>query len=266
MDFSALDREKSFLYNRPEVISMLFDGNNPVTEICDATHLTWDCGSFHVKARPYCALAWRKEGEGTFEFPNGPLTVKANDVLYLPQNMPYIAEYTPTDLWVIHFRTLYDDAIPAVFSARSLPAAACFEQAQTLWRHKAPGVQAQVMSLLYRLIADLSVPQKADSAFESAVADLQQRFSEVDFSVSDLCRKHGLSETAFRTRFKERYHQLPIDFLTDLRLEAARRRIARGESIALAAKESGFADPKYFSRVVRRRCGISPKQWRFYGR
>ena len=75
---------------------MLFDGNNPVTEICDATHLTWDRGSFHVKARPYCALAWRKEGEAAFEFPNGPLTVKANDVLYLPQNMPYIAKYTPT--------------------------------------------------------------------------------------------------------------------------------------------------------------------------
>ena len=53
---------------------------------------------------------------------------------------------------------------------------------------------------------------------------------------------------------------------TDLRLENARNLIAAGVPVATAAEESGFADPKYFSRVVKLKYQCTPKDLKNFGK
>ena len=45
------------------------------------------------------------------------------------------------------------------------------------------------------------------------------------------------------------------------RLERARQMIARGESLAGAALETGFADQAHFTRHFKRAYGITPGRW-----
>ncbi|MDF2835563.1 MAG: hypothetical protein K0Q63_1203, partial [Paenibacillus sp.] len=55
----------------------------------------------------------------------------------------------------------------------------------------------------------------------------------------------------------------PIDYLTELRIEAAKNALrASGRSVAEAAKEAGFSDPYHFSRRFKQIVGVAPAFYR----
>ncbi|MBQ3224580.1 MAG: helix-turn-helix domain-containing protein, partial [Oscillospiraceae bacterium] len=62
------------------------------------------------------------------------------------------------------------------------------------------------------------------------------------------------------------YKKTPVEYITDLRIEHARSLIASNTPIETAALMSGFNDPKYFSRVVNKKFGHSPRKWKLYGK
>jgi AraC-like DNA-binding protein len=73
----------------------------------------------------------------------------------------------------------------------------------------------------------------------------------------------GLSPNHFCGEFRRWFGTSPIDFLISLRLERARLLLRdRNESIGAVAKAVGYADPHYFSKLVRRRFGCSPSALR----
>ena len=57
-----------------------------------------------------------------------------------------------------------------------------------------------------------------------------------------------------------------MEYITRLRLEYARRLIANGVSVESTAYESGFNDPKYFARVVKKHFGCTPRNLKTYGK
>ena len=75
-----------------------------------------------------------------------------------------------------------------------------------------------------------------------------------------------MGESAFRAMFRKQYGKTPVAYMTELRLERARTLLATGETVESAAFKSGFNDPKYFARVVRKFYGCSPRTLKNYGR
>ena len=67
-------------------------------------------------------------------------------------------------------------------------------------------------------------------------------------------------------RGRPRACALPVAYITDLRLEYARNLISGGMSIEAAAVESGFNDPKYFARRVKKHFGCTPSKLKTYGK
>jgi AraC-like DNA-binding protein len=57
-----------------------------------------------------------------------------------------------------------------------------------------------------------------------------------------------------------------VAYITELRLEHARNRIAGGVPIERAAAESGWGDAKYFARVVKKYFGCTPRDLKNYGK
>ena len=76
--------------------------------------------------------------------------------------------------------------------------------------------------------------------------------------LQDLAALAGLSEYHFLRLFRRRFGLPPHQYLLQLRVEDATRRILEGTPPGLAALEAGFADQSHFTRVFRSIRGVPP--------
>lgn len=249
---------------------MLYHGENPISEIIGVEHLRWNGGTFEVAPRKHAALAFRISGTATIGSGGREYFINTNDVLYLPQNIGYTAQYTDTEMIAIHFLTAQEDPRPEVYSFQNGEQLyRLFLQALDCWREKAPGHRVYTVSLLYAILGAINEQETAAGLpppFLKAVSFINAHYKSNTLSAGQICKEAGIGATAFRRLFRQHYQKTPVEYITDLRLEHARRLIAGGMPIEQAAYESGFNDPKYFARVVRRRFGCTPRALKTYGK
>lgn len=249
---------------------MLYNGENPILRIEGVEHISWAGGSFTVEPREFSALAFRISGSALIGSGDIEYQVNTNDILYLPQNMSYTAEYTDTEMLVIHFITASDDSSPELYSIQnSEQLYKLFLRSHTLWKNKEPGYQVHVMSQLYAILgAIFEMETKAilPSYFLKAISYINSHYADSGLSVKTICSQAGVGATVFRQLFKKHYQKTPTQYITDLRLENARNLISGGIPIEQAALESGFNDSKYFARVVRKHFGCTPRDLKTYGK
>ncbi|WP_059172563.1 response regulator [Bacillus sp. FJAT-27445] len=87
--------------------------------------------------------------------------------------------------------------------------------------------------------------------------------SHEDISLDTLGKKVGLSPIYISKMFKEKLGVNYIDFLTECRIEKAKKLMANpGTSLKEIAIEVGYHEPNYFSKVFKKLCGISPTEYR----
>jgi AraC-like DNA-binding protein len=81
-----------------------------------------------------------------------------------------------------------------------------------------------------------------------------------DRSLEDLATEAGISADHLRHLFGRRFGMRPLEYRNGLRLSKARDLLVSTDmNVKEAALRSGFTDPLYFSRVFRRRFGITPR-------
>ncbi|MBQ8893942.1 MAG: helix-turn-helix domain-containing protein [Clostridia bacterium] len=245
---------------------MFYHCENPVIELIGVEQLCWQASVVDVAPRGHAALAFRIRGTALID----GRYIGTGDLLYLPQGMGYHAEYTDTEMLVFHFVTARADRKPEIYPlANTEEIYKAFSRARRLWKNREPGYQANILALLYQILGQLCAEEtesRLPAHFTAAVSALNTHFRDGSLSISGICRQAGLGETAFRQLFKTHYRKTPVEYLTQLRLEYARGLIAAGCPVETAASESGFNDPKYFARVVRRVYDCSPKEWKTYGK
>jgi len=87
--------------------------------------------------------------------------------------------------------------------------------------------------------------------------------SHEDISLEAISRMAGLSPFYISKLFKEQFGINYIDFLTECRIEKAKKLMADPElSMKVIALEVGYRDPNYFSKVFKKMCNISPTEYR----
>ena len=77
-------------------------------------------------------------------------------------------------------------------------------------------------------------------------------------SVEELAEVCGLSRYHLMRAFTREYGMPPHAYTNQLRLSAARRRIAAGDSLANAASAAGFYDQSHLTRLFKRAYGVTP--------
>ena len=249
---------------------MLCKGDNPVLRIIGVENIKWDVGDFKVEAREYSALAFRTSGNATLVIDGKKYFVNTNDILYLPQNMSYNVQYTDSQIIVIHFITQYDDKEIELFSfENSEQIYKLFILALISWNSKEQGFALHTMSFLYRILAQILEKEtkiNLPSHFLKAISMINTGYKNSDLSVNTVCAKVGICATTFRQLFKKHYQKTPTEYITLLRREYARNLISSGSTIENASFLSGFNDPKYFARVVKKYFGCTPRELKTYGK
>lgn len=87
-------------------------------------------------------------------------------------------------------------------------------------------------------------------------------FTNPDFSLEEIYKDQNYCSDHLRRLFKEKTGCTPVEYLTELRIGYAKKRLEdtdmKTASIAQIALMSGFRDPCYFSRIFKNKTGISP--------
>lgn len=122
---------------------------------------------------------------------------------------------------------------------------------------------------LYDILGQICVQkpkEKLPDCIAKAIAYINANFKNNTICIDDICREAGVSATYLRTLFQKHFGKRPTEYIINLRLEHARNLIACGTSVKEAAFESGFNDPKYFARVVKKHFHCTPGELQLYGK
>ncbi len=84
-----------------------------------------------------------------------------------------------------------------------------------------------------------------------------------DHDYDQLAREQGMSRSTFRRRWARMYHEPPGRFVGQLRLREACRLLVESKApIGDIAERSGFQDQLYFSRIFRKKTGMTASAYR----
>ncbi len=114
---------------------------------------------------------------------------------------------------------------------------------------------------LWVLAADLPVQAEPGGIVQAAREFFRAHLAE-RVSLSAVARHLRMSPSAFSHRYAEEAGQSPMAALADLRIEQARNLLLRGAKMEAIARQTGFCDAFHFSKVFRKRCGLSPSAFR----
>jgi two-component system response regulator YesN len=82
-------------------------------------------------------------------------------------------------------------------------------------------------------------------------------------SLDDISQRVGFNPAYFSTLFKKEIGQSYLEYLTMIRIKAAKRLLRDTlDSVSSIAEAVGYNDEKYFSRVFRKTTGLSPSEFR----
>ena len=96
-----------------------------------------------------------------------------------------------------------------------------------------------------------------------AVVDFMVLHPTETYTTAQLCEMAGLGETRFRKLFKAQTGKSPGEYLRDMRMTAAGRRLLLSvESVSDIAYSVGYEDVNFFIRVFKKYFGVTPNQYR----
>lgn len=104
--------------------------------------------------------------------------------------------------------------------------------------------------------------EQANSVILKAKSYIDENYSK-DISLDDVSRILDISPYYFSKLFKEETGENFIEYLTNIRIEKAKKLLQNREiSIKNICADTGYSDPNYFSRIFKKQVGITPTEYR----
>lgn len=231
---------------------LYFDDRTPVT--------------MRTRARPFCALSLRLDGDSSIDLKNGTVSLKTHDLAFFPANVAYTRRAIRDRMIVFHFNitncVTYELEVLHEFEFETL--LPLFEDALSEWKKREPGYRYRAASLLYRIFAVIRAKlgvksEQVSPPISAALALIAENWSDVSLSVAGLAEAAHMSDTWFRKQFRRDMGVSPKKYITDLRLEHAQSLLNAGyDSVAGVAEKVGFRDAKNFATAFKKRFGYPP--------
>jgi transcriptional regulator GlxA family with amidase domain len=121
----------------------------------------------------------------------------------------------------------------------------------------------EIIAALHRsLFGAESLPPQTSALVKRAVVYMHQNYTR-PLARWEIAEAVGVSERYLSRLFKQELGLSPWDYLNRFRVGQAKELFRRTQgSVKGIARQVGFKDPKYFSRVFHKLTGLSPSEFR----
>jgi len=215
------------------------------------------------------------EGSGIFTVNNVEYPFCEGSIHIVPPNTPHVKSSEQG------FKDIFFHCDDAVFSSICGPRneIVSFEDdgersltaliKMMLYKFTSSNKNDRTLTLMYelfiRLITERCASGKADPVSESISRYLALNFNEPELSLSKVLTDTGYNKDYVRRRFIAAYGVTPGQYLTNLRIENAkkllRQRKESGDSIADIGAMCGYYDGHYFSKIFKKQVGVEPREY-----
>lgn len=221
-------------------------------------HTTWE-------------LIYYTSGEGTMEFDDTTIHYKEGDIIVIPPNFPHKnhSEQGFTNIFVnlddsnMNYRTpvkIQDDGNHYILNAF-----------QAAFYHYNETTNRDILMITYGHLlvgyvrAYMKMPVHSDIV-ENIRSNIVQNFSDCNYELDKYLRSLPFSYDYLRKLFKKEMGVTPHQYLCDRRLATAAEWLSSAyndnSNIAEVARMCGFNEPLYFSRMFKKKYGLSPSFYR----
>jgi AraC-like DNA-binding protein len=110
--------------------------------------------------------------------------------------------------------------------------------------------------------ADLEDESPDEKFVQNVLLIIEKNVANPDFSVEDLSRALFMSRSAVYKKLFILTGKTPVEYIRIVRLEKAARLLRKtNKTVAEVAYETGFNNPKYFSRYFKAQFGVLPSAY-----
>lgn len=97
---------------------------------------------------------------------------------------------------------------------------------------------------------------------KKAVAYIQNNYMKSNLTVGQIAEAVGMDMYKLNRTIKQETGMTMIKWLTNTRIEKAKRLLKNGERISVVCSEIGYLNISYFSNVFKKQCGETPIDYR----
>ena len=90
---------------------------------------------------------------------------------------------------------------------------------------------------------------------------VEENISNSDFCVQNVTEEMGISRSLLHNKMKSLMDTSMGDYIRSKRLELARKLLSKGYNVSETAYQSGFTDPNHFSKMFKKKFGVSPSEY-----
>ncbi len=262
-----------------------FENSIIITEVLLAhkcTYRSFEECTVYKNGRNFSGFVCPLSGNAIYKTRNGEtMEVSVGEIVYLPEKSGYIVAGGEKGFthYTINFRlsagwNTERSGFTPLFGDMPLKICAdnfdtfrnLFSKTVSSFGTNMPGSTLLVKAHIYELMqmffsrALLSRTSKGEYDVLVRVKEyIEQHFAE-NICADELSRFCSMSETSLRRKFREYIGQPPLDYQIGLRIKRARELLLeRKYNVTEVASLVGFDDVNYFSRLFKKRVGISPQ-------
>ncbi len=253
----------------------MFENFGLTTKIHTVLDLRWgilDNARALAKARNYHALSIRLQGDATIRYKKGNLTIRENDIFFVPKNTSYhLTTRSDEHVICIHFDMPTLNAPPTVFTpVNPSILLELFNQLNETWTKKETGYPYKAHALFNQILFTIAQQQNEAKRnlnpslkilTNNIVTYIKENFTSSNLRIADVANSFFISETYLRRLFKKYLDCSPIEYLVNLRIKYATELLKSGYySVKEVAEKCGIDNVKYFSILYKKKTGISPSK------
>ncbi len=242
------------------IVNRNFRELNPILvgeEHCEPGH------SFGPAVRKYTLIHYVMSGSGTYHVGGRTYNVRAGEAFIILPDEVTVYTASESDPW--YYRWIgFDGELSAQFANAPRvisPSQRIFDQIGDAIANDNMR-EYRLCAVLFELYADVFSGKPENHHYVRRVRDFICASYMQRISVEKIAEGMNLDRRYLSRIFKERMGQTIQDYIITVRLEAARERLSEGATVSETATLCGYEDECNFSKMFKRRYGISPGAWR----
>lgn len=236
----------------------------------------------HRQGQPVTVLEYIHKGTGTVTVNGKSHTARAGDVYIIHANTRHSYASSANDPWVKSFFNMHGPLCESLFSAYGLSNTTvihAFDRPELFWqmhRNAVQGYRQQKSGIfeaaaveLHRLTQALSAFCQKNSLQNAPDAEFKPVLEYLAQNTRTITTNKQLADLIFRSedylvkKFQRFYGVTPYNYQLNLKMEAARQLLSQTKlSVAAVGEMLGYRDAMYFSNIFKKKCGLSPLQYR----